>query len=597
MMGGDRWFYNTQDNLIHGNIFIYNNGSRDTYDLSKMQASDNDNENLWNASGKGNYWSDWTGPDNDVNGVVDTPYSISGEGGAADNYPLTDPPFPLISEPRFFWGEAGNGWVNLSWTAPEIDFLGSGFEYIVYRAVGPLDPEPFVELGSGATFYNDTTVTNGIEHSYYMVAVNTLGRSDPTYTLKFLPDGAPPVIISISPEEGALINNTNVTVTWNVSDAHSGILSIEVRMDDGTWFDVTEDEYFPFSYLEDGAHVIVLRARDMVGNHVNRTVNITIDTTPPEIVFFWPEGDNITNLDDVEVGWNCSDPSGIHQAWVRMDGGMWVEYGPNSVGIFTDLPHGTHTLVVLAIDNAGNRIEKETDLIVDLVRPLIYIMDPENDILINEASVMLSWVHSDDGSGVATVICAVDGELHWNVTWAHTSHIVDLEEGFHVVTLTAVDRAGNIETARLEITVDTISPSIRSYQPAGAEIGIDVEIMVTFSEEMDRENTTLSVIGAEGMISWDGDTIVLTTSDTLSYSKEYTAVVNGKDNAGNMVEFSWKFTTKEKPVDGGDDDDQGGDDGSITGIIIVSAIFILICAAVITVFLYVRTRKRDVSEE
>jgi len=595
IMGGESRFDRTRYNTIRSNVFLFNNGSTATYDPSRMQATEKGDQNHWNGSGKGNYWSDWQGPDPNGDGIVDEPFSIPGEGKGIDHYPLKEVPFTIISEPGSFRGKVGNGWVNLSWSPPEIDYLGSGYEYVIYRAVGPLDPEPLVQLGPSSTWYNDTT-TNGIEHSYYMMAVNSLGSSDPTYTLRFLPDGAPPVIISMSPEEGTLINSTNVTVTWNVTDAHSGIRSIELRMDENMWFDVTGDEYLTFSYLEDGAHIIGLKASDLVGNHVNRTVNITIDTTPPDIDIFWPEGDNITDLDDVEIGWNCSDPSGIYQVWAMIDGGMWEEYGPNFVGTFTDLRHGTHTVVVLAIDSAGNRMEEEADFIVDLIPPTIEILEPDNDILIKEASALLSWVHSDDGSGVSTVICAVDGEFQWNVTWAHTSRVVDLEEGFHVITLTAVDRAGNMETARLEITVDTISPSVQSHRPTGIDNEVDAEIMAEFSEEMDRENTTLSIIGVEGSVSWEGNTIVFTPSGALNYGKEYTAVVNGKDLAGNTVEFSWKFTTKEIPADG-DDDGTGGDDNNITGIIILSAVVILVCALVIVLLLVIRSRKGEIPEE
>jgi hypothetical protein len=287
----------------------------------------------------------------------------------------------------------------------------------------------------------------------------------------------------------------------------------------------------------------------------------------------------------------------MHQVWIRIDGGMWLEYGPDFVGTFTDLTHGAHTIFVLAIDKAGNRIEEEAFFIVDLVPPMIEILEPENDILVNEASIMLSWVHSDDGSGVASVICGVDGELKWDVTWAHTSHVVEIEEGFHVVTLTAIDRAGNLEIGRLEITVDTISPSVQSHQPTGIDNDVDIEIVATFSEGMDRENTTLSVIGIEGSLSWEGDTIIFNPSGALNHKKEYTAVVTGKDLAGNTVEFSWKFTTKEMTVDGNDDDDQEDDDDSITGIIIISAVVILVCAVVMIIFLFVRSRKKEGPEE
>ena len=55
------------NNYIHHNYFIKNNNG-------KIQAFDNGNNNDWNTMIEGNYWSDWTTPDDDWNGIVDSPY-------------------------------------------------------------------------------------------------------------------------------------------------------------------------------------------------------------------------------------------------------------------------------------------------------------------------------------------------------------------------------------------------------------------------------------------------------------------------------------------------------------------------------------------
>lgn len=67
---------------IHHNNFVGNNGTG-------TQASDTSGGNLWNDTDGGNYWSDWTGPDGDLDRIVDLPYNLSG--GAKDHLPLADP--------------------------------------------------------------------------------------------------------------------------------------------------------------------------------------------------------------------------------------------------------------------------------------------------------------------------------------------------------------------------------------------------------------------------------------------------------------------------------------------------------------------------
>lgn len=84
--------YSSEKNRIHHNTFIDNFiGGIDG------QANDTGGKNFWNTTSEGNYWSDWTSPDSDGDGIVDNPYSISG-GKSKDWFPLVRTPPPPISE-------------------------------------------------------------------------------------------------------------------------------------------------------------------------------------------------------------------------------------------------------------------------------------------------------------------------------------------------------------------------------------------------------------------------------------------------------------------------------------------------------------------
>ena len=81
-------------NVVHENTFMYNHYSSDHFDPKFRQAADY-GENLWNLT-RGNYWTDWTSPDNNGDGIVDNPYPL--KGGAKDYRPLTEPPWTPIPE-------------------------------------------------------------------------------------------------------------------------------------------------------------------------------------------------------------------------------------------------------------------------------------------------------------------------------------------------------------------------------------------------------------------------------------------------------------------------------------------------------------------
>lgn len=70
----------SKNNLVYNNKFVHN---------SQQNAIDLCN-NSWDDGAYGNYWDNYTGVDNDDDGIGDTPYNISGYGNQ-DRYPLINP--------------------------------------------------------------------------------------------------------------------------------------------------------------------------------------------------------------------------------------------------------------------------------------------------------------------------------------------------------------------------------------------------------------------------------------------------------------------------------------------------------------------------
>ncbi len=85
-------------NTLWNNSFARNNGAGSVYSASHIQVVDYSwNNNDWNISGYGNYWSDWTSPDAiPPYGIVDQPYVISTYSPPVqDYYPLVGPVTPI----------------------------------------------------------------------------------------------------------------------------------------------------------------------------------------------------------------------------------------------------------------------------------------------------------------------------------------------------------------------------------------------------------------------------------------------------------------------------------------------------------------------
>ena len=78
------------DNIIYANNIANPLG---------INAYDNGTNTQWDYLSQGNYWGDYTGVDNDDDGIGDTPYNILGTGLSQDNFPIWDDglnPLPVI---------------------------------------------------------------------------------------------------------------------------------------------------------------------------------------------------------------------------------------------------------------------------------------------------------------------------------------------------------------------------------------------------------------------------------------------------------------------------------------------------------------------
>ncbi len=147
--------------LVYNNSFYYNHGSTDSYDPSHTQAYDDAN-NLWNTTSFGNFWSDWNST---------SPYVFENNKDYHPYASYIEPAVPL--SPGNLVATVGDGFVNLSWSRPAGNGSSPIISYRIYRN-GTL----LVEVPASQTWYNDTSVVNGITYTYTVTAVNSAGESE-----------------------------------------------------------------------------------------------------------------------------------------------------------------------------------------------------------------------------------------------------------------------------------------------------------------------------------------------------------------------------------------------------------------------------------
>ncbi|NYT15984.1 MAG: hypothetical protein GKC02_08520, partial [Methanomassiliicoccales archaeon] len=165
------------------NAFMGNNGATEAYSSDHVQVYVHESLTNWTASGYGNHWSDWTYPDENGDGMVDEPYIIRKDIGVKDNAPLSGmvgpPAYPMITR-------TGDSYVQLAWQPTNYSLWFSLDHYAVYRQEGSGGSKHIAMLSPGTFSFNDTTVNDLTEYSYYILAVNEFGTSAMDWPLEVL---------------------------------------------------------------------------------------------------------------------------------------------------------------------------------------------------------------------------------------------------------------------------------------------------------------------------------------------------------------------------------------------------------------------------
>ena len=188
-------------NTIFGNTFIK--------DWIELDDSDNNifyNNNFisqhiqsycWNCEntawynpklGKGNYWNNYDGLDENDDGIGDTPHIVS-SGDIQDNFPLMNPygeTFDIPSSNQDFKATVHANGINLTWDPPQDDGGIDIDGYEIYKGSdsGKLTLVTTVENN----FYLDTDVTDGKTYYYQVTALNDVGvgQKSPEISAKFV---------------------------------------------------------------------------------------------------------------------------------------------------------------------------------------------------------------------------------------------------------------------------------------------------------------------------------------------------------------------------------------------------------------------------
>ncbi|MBS3816391.1 MAG: right-handed parallel beta-helix repeat-containing protein [Candidatus Thermoplasmatota archaeon] len=220
---------NSFENKIFLNSIVSNRREKNfqlsSVDSQAYEEIANDSlSNHWNSQeGLGNYWGNWSGVDENRDGIIDDPYPIEGS-ESQDSHPLSStigPPGNIRVRPR-------NGAVRLNWSEPRYSIFEPVEKIKLYKGTEKDNCSLHAGLNSTTDGFLDENVTNGKEYYYHLSASNEMNESVLTDPVKAVPDGTPPTLVDYLPRGGNVSLNTTIEVEFSEKmDKESVDISIE----------------------------------------------------------------------------------------------------------------------------------------------------------------------------------------------------------------------------------------------------------------------------------------------------------------------------------------------------------------------------------
>jgi photosystem II stability/assembly factor-like uncharacterized protein len=244
------------------------------------------------------------------------------------------------------------------------------------------------EVQGGGTF--TFTVTDVVMSGWIYDPTASVETSD-SITVPL--DTIPPQVTIISPPDGAVVNTSPIDMTYTVDGGTPVTLS---------------------GYLIEGQNTLTIEVTDEAGNTGEASINVTLDTIPPQVEIVSPSDWTVVNTSPIDVTYTVDDVI--------------------PVTVSRGLVEGSNTITIEVTDEAGNTGSASTNVTLDTIPPQVTIISPPDGSVINTSPIDVAYT-VDGGSPVT-----LNGYLI---------------EGQNTLTIEVTDEAGNTGEASINVTLDT----------------------------------------------------------------------------------------------------------------------------------------------
>jgi hypothetical protein len=277
-----------------------------------------------------------------------------------------------------------------------------------------------------------------------------------------------PTAFPSAPVDGDWIADASPILSWGFLDPEGdGQAAFEINLArDSTFMPIVHSSGIVGSsatgwetpQLEDGLWYWRIRLSDGVTWEDWVVESFGVDSSPPSVSIIKPAAGGAVGSGIVDVSWNANDSlSGVGRIEVKLDTASPLSVDPASTTYsFSGVVDGEHIVTVSATDRTGHLSSATVSFVVDRSDPTVEVTFPESGIFVTSGRVDVLWEADGTGSEIDRFELQLDDGTP--VVLAGTERSYSFEgvgDGVHILTLRAIDRAGNDQTSVVRIRVDT----------------------------------------------------------------------------------------------------------------------------------------------
>jgi hypothetical protein len=412
-----------------------------------------------------------------------------------------------------------------------------GVSLVAGDVSGVLDTRYRVDGGLWTTYGSAFSLSLGA-HVVDYYSTDDMGNCEALKTgyVDVVADGDSPVTVATGLQIDAQSGwrSSAQTVTLVASDAVSGVLSTEYRVDGGAWTPYVA----PFSVAGEGSHAIDFRSRDVAGNlEAFLTGYVNIDATVPSSAAQGLQSDGgsgwLRRAQTVSLSASDATGSGVAHIYYTVDGGSQTEYAAP----FQVAGEGSHAVRYWAEDAVGNAETAKTGFVnIDLTRPSAVSDAPAG--WKNEVVIVHFAATDNGGSGVAETQYRKLGDATWTSADDNALSVPAPRDGAndaeHVYQYRCLDGAGNAsDTQVCTVRIDTCGPAVIDDAP---RVWVNRPVVVTIAAA-DAGAGVAAIDYRMDNGEWvavDGDAVEVQVPAPERGSSTHTVAYRARDALGNQ---------------------------------------------------------------